>query len=139
MKKLIEKHNDGTMETVTIEADGTIGGPVRTSFRSYIGTVAKSRVLITYENWKLVTKELRDTVWDETLRLFDVPQNDMISKLKKTEMRAATVMWRNFKSELTNQYIFCEKQGQDPREMYSYIEPEQWTRFVEQRSTPEAL
>ncbi|KAL9673855.1 hypothetical protein QQ045_030117 [Rhodiola kirilowii] len=128
MTNFIDQHKDGTKEQVMIEADGTIAG-----------TVAKSRVPITYETWKLVPKELRDTVWDETLRYFDVPQNDRTIKLRKKEMRAAATMWRNFKSELANPYIFGSKQRHDPREKYSYISPEHWRRFVEQRSTPEAL
>ncbi|KAL9688257.1 hypothetical protein QQ045_032676 [Rhodiola kirilowii] len=139
MKNFIEQHKDGTKVQVTIEADGTIGGEVRTSFRTYIGTVAKSRIPITYKNWKLVPKELRETVWEETLRSFDVPQNEMTSELNKTEMRAVGVMWRNFKSKLSTQYIFGDKQGQDPREKYSYIQSDQWTRFVEQRSNLDAL
>ncbi|KAL9687215.1 hypothetical protein QQ045_031613 [Rhodiola kirilowii] len=70
MNKLIKKHKDGTKESVTIEPDGTIVGEVGTSCRSYIsnGIVAKSRVTITYDNWKvIIPKELRDLVWDETM------------------------------------------------------------------------
>ncbi|KAL9668450.1 hypothetical protein QQ045_002833 [Rhodiola kirilowii] len=72
-------------------------------------------------------------------RYFDVPQNDRTIKLKKKEMRAASTMWRNFKSELANRYIFGSNEGHDPREKYSYISPDQWRSFVEHRTTPEAL
>ncbi|KAL9659674.1 hypothetical protein QQ045_024482 [Rhodiola kirilowii] len=112
MQTLIDKHNkDGTKEPVTIENDGTIAGEVGKSFRSYIGNV----------------------------ELFDVPQNDLTGLFKKTEMRGSIRIWRNFKSELANQYMFGPKQGEDPREMYYFIDPDHWKTFVEYHSTKEAI
>ncbi|KAL9659572.1 hypothetical protein QQ045_024379 [Rhodiola kirilowii] len=121
-----ERHKEaGTKKLVTLEGGGTIAGEVSTSFKTYLGIVARSRVPITYGTWKLVHGERRD-------------MNELTRKFKAREMRAATSMWRNFKSELANQYIFGPKQGEDPTIMYPFIGPDQWKSFVEQRSTHEA-
>ncbi|KAL9672588.1 hypothetical protein QQ045_028839 [Rhodiola kirilowii] len=100
---------------------------------SLTGLVAIKIVPITYDNWKAAPKEQRE------LKIFDVPQNDFTSALKKMEMRAAAKMWRNFKSELANMYIFGPKEGEDPRQIYPNIDTDQWKSFREQRLTPEAL
>ncbi|KAL9685264.1 hypothetical protein QQ045_022712 [Rhodiola kirilowii] len=133
LKSLIHRHKEtGTKEPVMLEGDGTIAGKVSTSFTTYLGIVVRSRVPITYGTWKSVPDEQRD------MALFDVPQTELIRKFKAREMRAAARMWRNFKSELANQYIFGPKQGEDPTIMYPFIGPEQWKSFVKQPSTPEA-
>ncbi|KAL9677579.1 hypothetical protein QQ045_005812 [Rhodiola kirilowii] len=133
LKSLIQRHKEiGTKDPVALEGDGTIAGEVSTSFKTYLGIVVRLRVPIAYGTWKSVPDERKD------MALFDVPQNELTRKFKVREMRAAARMWRNFKSEVANQYIFGPKQGEDPTIMYPFIGPEQWKSFVEQRSTLEA-
>jgi len=52
-------------------------------------------------------------------------------------MTYLSVRWRDFKTNLTNKYIFGDYQDRNPCDVYNFITPNQWELFRKSRVTPE--
>jgi hypothetical protein len=54
-------------QTIHVEfmANGEAIGENGSMFRSYLGVLTRSKILITFKNWKNVPDELKDLIWDD--------------------------------------------------------------------------
>ena len=100
------------------------------AFRRACASLARTKVRITYDNWKTVPASEKEFLWDTIKNVFDFPEGT----LEAVERQAIAKMgkaWKTFKSELYNGYVKHDLMPyrQDPK-AYGYLQ-DQWAEFVE--------
>ncbi|CAL2271934.1 unnamed protein product [Prunus armeniaca] len=111
-------------------------GPAHTEMQSYIGVLARSRVLLVDKKWAEIPKDIKAQIWEAVDMAFVVGQGGKTSVLS-----SAAKKWKDFKSTLTRHYILPyikerEKLSQ-PLEVYKFIEKAEWDAFVASRLSKE--
>jgi len=104
-------------------------------FSNPCSCIVREKVPITYENWKLVPKDLKGVVWGEMMRRFTYPDGSNLDKCEAHVMYLAGKVLRNFIYRLNREYV---QTGKNPCARYNYVLPEVWEAFVKQKQTPEA-
>ncbi|KAK7293238.1 hypothetical protein RJT34_16101 [Clitoria ternatea] len=74
--------------------------PGKKRFKAYIGVVARQTVPISHDNWKFVPGHLKDEIWDEIQKCFEVDQGH-----KSYVLRTAGRILRNFRSTVRNKNV----------------------------------
>ncbi|XP_022775831.1 uncharacterized protein LOC111317652 [Durio zibethinus] len=102
----------------------------------YIGILVRSIVPITVKNWRMVTDEQKQKIWDLVLENFELE-----AKAKKIVLKSAGLKWRGFKARLTK-YILSNKDKKDmltqpPASFKDVILQPQWDAFVRTRLSNE--
>ncbi|KAL0540272.1 hypothetical protein IC582_024506 [Cucumis melo] len=115
------------------------GQPVEATskkMQSYIGVCVRQQIPITYNSWKEVPNELKDTIYDCISMSFDLQPN-----AKHSILMSASRKFRTFKTTLTQKYILPSKDQpsllQFPPKIYSHINQEDWESFVDARLSEE--
>lgn len=105
-KRGISKKPKGRFTITRVDASGTPLSPRRaaSAFRTTVRIVAHKRVKITYNSWKDLTKDQKDTLVTEILQSFLIPEEHQASEQRYT-LLAACKVWRNFKSTLIKNYV----------------------------------
>jgi len=68
LRTLTKRTLDRPRPTVTIDAaTGRGSGPHKEKFHSYLGVVAREKVLIVHNSWKDVPDTLKELVWNDIL------------------------------------------------------------------------
>ncbi|KAL9674868.1 hypothetical protein QQ045_003067 [Rhodiola kirilowii] len=135
MSGLVKQHTKaGTKLTVNFDSKGNPKGKNGNNWRSYLGTVARSRIPITYNDWRKVPDHYKLTLWRDATVIFDGCEPH-----KKHEMKVAGSIWKNFKSRLAKEYIHDAKANEDPMGEYKYLDKDTWTIFKEQRLSENAM
>ncbi|CAL8077888.1 unnamed protein product [Prunus armeniaca] len=111
-------------------------GPAHTEMQSYIGVLARSRVLLVDKKWAEIPKDIKEQIWEAVDMAFVVGQGG-----KNSVLSFAAKKWKDFKSTLTRHYILPyikerEKLSQPP-EIYKFIEKAEWDAFVASRLSKE--
>ena len=104
-------------------------------FSNPCSCIVREKVPITYENWKLVPKDLKGVVWGEMMRRFTYPDGSNLDKCEAHVMYLAGKVLRNFIYRRNREYV---QTGKNPCARYNYVLPEVWEAFVKQKQTPEA-
>ncbi|KOM54741.1 hypothetical protein LR48_Vigan10g063300 [Vigna angularis] len=94
---------------VTVEFDPRSFAPIRehaTSFRSYLGVLAKAHVLIVANCWDDVLKVDKNILWQDILENGDIPNDE---RIRKKILSHIVVRWREFKTRMTRVYVFVSK------------------------------
>lgn len=63
LPRLTKSRSVGIKQVVEYNSKGVPRGKVATTYSSYCGTLARTRVPIIYANWYEVPKELKDKLW----------------------------------------------------------------------------
>ncbi|KAL8539343.1 hypothetical protein ACS0TY_001099 [Phlomoides rotata] len=83
---------------------GKLGWPIGENgikLQSYIGVLAREKVLITYPTWKHVPKDIKEQIWKAVTLTFNVSP-----AWKKSCLSSAGSKWRTFKTTLTKEYVY---------------------------------
>ncbi|KAL9677957.1 hypothetical protein QQ045_015795 [Rhodiola kirilowii] len=71
MAKLIKQHIvAGTKITINFDSKGNPKGKKGDTWRSFLGIMARSRVLITYNDWRKVPDHYKETLWRDATVIF---------------------------------------------------------------------
>ncbi|VVA38411.1 PREDICTED: transposase, partial [Prunus dulcis] len=104
-------------------------GPAHTKMQSYIGVLARSRVLIVDKKLTEIPKDIKELIWEAVDMAYVVVQGG-----KKMVLSSACKKWKDFKSTLTMHHILPfinEKERlRQPPELYKFIEKADWDAFV---------
>ena len=92
-----KKHND----VHVIDHMGPQGEPLQPieilgRFSNQCSCIVREKVPITYENWKLVPKDLKGVVWGEMVRRFTYPDGSNLDKCEAHVMYLVGKVLRNF-------------------------------------------
>ncbi|KAL6576333.1 hypothetical protein OROHE_000114 [Orobanche hederae] len=94
---------------------------------TYLGKLVKDHVSIQYKSWKEVPeKPDKEMLWK--VANFDVSQITDLGLFQKKCLQSIGIKWRNFKSDLTSEYIYGPSKGKSPCEKYG-ISEEDWRDF----------
>ncbi|KAK9286751.1 hypothetical protein L1049_015155 [Liquidambar formosana] len=137
LPRLTKSRSAGIKHVVEYNSKGVPRGKVATTYSSYCGTLARTRVPIIYANWYEVPKELKDKLWSCVEETFDLDP-----KSKKNTLSSISLKWKNFKNRLTTKYIIPSMHNievlRHPPKLYKdYIEKEHWHSFVKGRISPQ--
>ncbi|KAK6150920.1 hypothetical protein DH2020_015852 [Rehmannia glutinosa] len=131
MDRLVVQRHKGNKLHIEFNDLGQPIGKVATEMQSYIGVLARKKVKITYKSWKHVPNDVRDDIWETVKMVFNVD-----STWEKGCLSTANEKWRQYKTHLTQDYIFPnldnpEQLNKVPKD--SCILPEDWSKFVMSR------
>ncbi|WJX69378.1 hypothetical protein P8452_53631 [Trifolium repens] len=134
MKKLALDLIDG--QKLSIEFDESTGnalGENKTKFKSYVGFLGRSKISILTEDWDSVDQSVKDEVWKDILKVWDVPNSGF---LRKKWVAHAGESWKGFKTYLTCTYVHGDRSDRSPLEIYDFLDEETWQAFVQIRLAP---
>jgi hypothetical protein len=97
--------------------------------------IVREKIQITYQDWKKVSKGLKQCVWEEMLKRFRYLEGSDLDKFRDHVLAVASKVLRNFWYKLNKEYV---EKGRSPCQRYNYVLPEVWERFLQQKETPEA-
>lgn len=64
LSRLSKRRVKGIKEEVEFNKNGQPIGKIAIEMQSYIGVLARKEIKISYKKWKLVPKEVKDTIWE---------------------------------------------------------------------------
>ncbi|CAJ2660611.1 unnamed protein product [Trifolium pratense] len=134
MKKLAHALIDG--QKLSIEFDESTAKPLgenKTKFRSYVAFLGRSKVSILTDDWDSVDQSVKDEIWTDILKVWDVPHSGF---LRKKLVAYAGERWRAFKTNLTSRYIHGDLRDRSPLEIYNFLDEGTWQAFVQTRLDP---
>ncbi|KAL6564961.1 hypothetical protein OROMI_016411 [Orobanche minor] len=103
---------------------------------TYLGKLAKDHVSILYDRWNNVPdKPDKEMLWQDVLASFDVSQISDIGQFRTKTLHSIGRMWRQFKTDLTGEYIYGPSKGLSPCVKYGISEDE-WKEFKKTREDP---
>ncbi|XP_028805060.1 uncharacterized protein LOC114759980 [Neltuma alba] len=100
LPKLAVRHGRIQKKHVDFDANMNPIGEEKDRFISYIGSVARSKVNILWPNWKSISKETKDRIWEYILQTYDIPRTE---QMKKHLLQQVRQRWKDFKHTLTSQ------------------------------------
>ncbi|KAL0537101.1 hypothetical protein IC582_026071 [Cucumis melo] len=132
MKEITRVRSEGKKLVIQYNELGQAIGQNATKLKSFIGMTVRFHVPITYSDWPMVPKEIKDKIFELIEAEFVVDPRS-----KKTIIQNAGVCFRQFKYRLTTTYVLpflddVEKLKFSPNE-YSFIDQQHWTEFVASR------
>nr|GEV41875.1 hypothetical protein [Tanacetum cinerariifolium] len=121
------------------DADGTNHSNLnrlhRALFFSFLGDLVREHIDLKILSWKKVDKELRDKLWDEITRYFDVDLT-----VRKLVMHRLRKLLRNFRMKLREKYILPNlntpsKLNELLTKYSAIMKVEEWVEFVNYTTT----
>nr|KYP41324.1 hypothetical protein KK1_037316 [Cajanus cajan] len=122
-------------ERIPIEMDprsGKASGPNAAKFKSYLGVLARWHVSIIIPSWDDVQEADKNLMWQDIQQNFDIPNTEL---MRRKMLSALATRWRDFKTFLTREYVFGERQNETPCLKYQ-ITDEEWMQFRATRLDP---
>ncbi|GFP86135.1 vesicle transport v-snare 13 [Phtheirospermum japonicum] len=119
-----------TTEQKYIESDNKNKpiGKYATNFRNYQGSLVRSHVHINIDEWKHVESGLKDVIWEDFQKEFNIDGDD---EKKKHFLKVVGVRWTAFKTRLVRDFIKKKHPKYDhPSQLYPSITEEKWKKFV---------
>lgn len=128
LDRLAVQRAKGIKKDVTFNKHGQPIGQEGSKLQSYIGVLARQHVKVSFEQWKDVPKEAKDTIWESIKLVFNVDEN-----WKNKCLSSANTKWRRWKSTLYAKNI-VPYEGQ-PEMLFnpppnSRIHKDDWKNFV---------
>ncbi|KAL4592064.1 hypothetical protein LXL04_005044 [Taraxacum kok-saghyz] len=93
-------NSGGRKKHVKFDEIGRFTGKYRAQFPSFWGDLVREKVGLSVHNWRNVTKEVRDKLWEEIMRYYEI--EDTRRKYVMTRLGA---LLRNFRRKLYAKYI----------------------------------
>ncbi|KAL6124651.1 hypothetical protein ACLB2K_077163 [Fragaria x ananassa] len=101
MQRVSHRLTRGIKLTVEFNAKGQPFGKVAGEMQSYTGVLARTKIPISFNDWR--TKKLDDEkqkIWETVVEAFVIPK-----ECRRLVIASAANKWRDFKSKLTAKYI----------------------------------
>ncbi|KAL6532811.1 hypothetical protein OROGR_013771 [Orobanche gracilis] len=92
---------------------------------TYLGKLARDNVSILHPRWVEVPESAKNMIWQDVLSNFDISN---IEQLKEKILQSVGLKWRQFKSELTRDWIYGAYKDMSPCEKYNISETD-WDEF----------
>ncbi|XP_029127887.1 uncharacterized protein LOC114916084 [Cajanus cajan] len=137
MKNVAAKRLNG--QRIHVDIDEITGHPTGDSaaqFMSTMGVHARTKVSILLPSWDEVEEVVKNHIWTDVLETWDIPNTE---RMRRKTLSIVAERWRQYKTTLTNKYIFGEKKGQFPGDKNPTIDQETWNTFIESRMSVEFL
>ncbi|CAA0826047.1 Unknown protein [Striga hermonthica] len=132
--------SDGEKKPVTFNRYFEANGPdpkTKSKFNSYIALLGRSKVSILIPDWRKVTDRYKEQIWQALSEHYELSNKE---KLRKRVFSRAGDGWRAFKTKLSREYIFGEKNGLLPYDDgYPFLDADTWKAFVASCLTTEFL
>nr|KYP34593.1 hypothetical protein KK1_044441 [Cajanus cajan] len=122
-------------ERTPVEVDprsGKASGPNAAMFKSNLGVLARRHVSIIILSWDDVQEADKNLMWQDIQQNFDIPNTEV---MRRKMLSALATRWRDFKTFLTREYVFGERQNETPCLKYQ-ITDEEWMQFRATRLDP---
>ncbi|XP_060974141.1 uncharacterized protein LOC133039297 [Cannabis sativa] len=138
-REMIKMRSDGKKKEVEYNSWGQAISDGANKLHSEIGKYVRHHVTLLVDDWRLISKEVKDKLWNEMLSMFITG-----TKTKSYVLSVGGDRWREFKSYLTN-FIYTHKDDNPqlldkPPKLYeNVIDPEEWKAFVDYRLSEEWL
>lgn len=108
---------------------------VRAKFRNAIGAAIRDKCTPAIPDWRKVPDSTKDVLWKKLCKNFRFPTGTA-EIVKKHAMLQLGIAFRRWKSYLNVEYV---QKGLDPFNEFGKILPSEWEKFVEQKTSEEAL
>ncbi|XP_021749412.1 uncharacterized protein LOC110715149 [Chenopodium quinoa] len=106
------------------------------AYKIHVGEISRAKVSILYKDWNQVPQGIKDTLWEDVKREFQIEEDE---DKKKKVLRTCDKTWRDFKTKLVSGWITCTrnmpKEKRIPYVLYDFISEDMWKTFVEEHST----
>ncbi|WCJ38152.1 hypothetical protein M5689_019227 [Euphorbia peplus] len=133
------KHMPGVVKFIQWDKMNRPYGIWYKMFVNHIGFTTRSKVSILIDEWDNVPQRLKDTLWLDVKREFQIDENAVY---KAKVLQKCCKAWTGHKSRLVTGWIECSrpmpKNKREPYEEYEQITKEDWDEFVKIHTTEEA-
>ncbi|XP_021743233.1 uncharacterized protein LOC110709331 isoform X1 [Chenopodium quinoa] len=106
------------------------------AYKIHVGEISRAKVSILYKDWNQVPQGIKDTLWEDVKREFQIEEDD---DKKKKVLCTCDKTWRDFKTKLVSGWITCTrnmpKEKRMPYVLYDFISEDMWKTFVEEHTT----
>ncbi|BAT95929.1 hypothetical protein VIGAN_08277400 [Vigna angularis var. angularis] len=136
MKKIVQARSEGKKLEVSWNTKGQPIEPGGTNFISYLGSIVRANVPITYDDWKDSSLDAyKEIIWNNIQLTFNV------DTCRKTfVLRKAGLLLRSFRTFLAHKYLkddngaYLENPPNEPPAKYaSIISEDIWRQFIVKR------
>ncbi|KAL6501422.1 Proteasome subunit beta type-3 [Orobanche gracilis] len=136
-RSMSKRRIDGNKLPLDIDlVTGKIKYEHKIKLSTYLGKLAKDHVSILYDRLNYVPDMPdKEMLWQDVLANFDVSQISNIAQFRKKTLQSIGTMWRQFKTDLTGEYIYGPSKGLSPCEKYG-ISEDDWNEFKKIRDDP---
>ncbi|KAH6794419.1 hypothetical protein C2S52_004896 [Perilla frutescens var. hirtella] len=126
-----QRRAKGVIQDVDFNMDGQPVEKAASQLQSYIGLLVRDHVKISIKNWKLVSDDTKDLIWEQVKGCYNVPET-----WKAACLESANSKWRTWKCRMHKDFILPNKDN--PDEMYkpppdSGILDHDWGQLSEQQ------
>ncbi|KAL6536654.1 hypothetical protein OROMI_026235 [Orobanche minor] len=124
-------NSGGRKRRVKFDQLGRFTGKYRAEFPSFLGDLIREKVGISVFNWKDVKKEVRDKLWEEITRYYEIDETR-----RKYVMNQLGILLQSFRKRLYADHIFPNlgkptKLAKIPRRYRTILlSQEHWDKFV---------
>ncbi|KAI3845623.1 hypothetical protein MKX03_030486 [Papaver bracteatum] len=136
LKKLKKKYK-GQKHVIEFDKVGRFKGEYKSEIASYMGVLVRRDVGLRHLKWKEVKSALRDKLWQELLRFYEIEET-----MRRQIMKYFGEHLRNFRRKLYEKFIVPNlgkpsKLKKIPKPYRCIVNQEQWDGFVEWRLSDE--
>ncbi|KAI3837716.1 hypothetical protein MKW98_027075, partial [Papaver atlanticum] len=135
--KKLNKNWNGQKRVIEFDKLGHFKGKYKSEIASYMGVIVRRNVGLRHLNWKKVKTELRDKLWEELVRFYEIEETR-----RNRIMKYFGEHLRNFRRKLYVKFIVPNlgkpvKLNTIPKQYRVLLNQEQWDNFVEWRLSAE--
>ncbi|KAL6269552.1 hypothetical protein ACE6H2_026463 [Prunus campanulata] len=136
MSHVVKRKIQKIKHVVEFNKRGRPHGKAIVEMQSYIGVLACTKVPLVDKKWTQLPKDLKEQIWEVVQMTFVVGEG-----CKKMVLSSAAKKWKDFKYNVTRQYILPFAHDKDklkePHELCKFIEKSRWDAFVASRLSPD--
>ncbi|BAH93112.1 Os05g0359000 [Oryza sativa Japonica Group] len=125
-----------TITHVTDDGQPMLPKTAVSAFRRACSVIGRSKIKITYKDWKKVPNTEKTVLWETMKGMFEIPESAHDSVQRQALLKIGKV-WKNFKSELYKKYVKQDRTPFHDKELAHLRD--QWNEFVQRCQTPEFL
>ncbi|KAF0925846.1 hypothetical protein E2562_018485 [Oryza meyeriana var. granulata] len=123
-----------TITHVTDDGQPMLPQTAVSAFRRACSVIGRTKIKITYKDWKKVPNTEKAVLWEIIKGLFEMPEGTHESMQRQAMLKIGKV-WKNFKSELYNTYVKKDLTPFHQKE-FAHLR-DQWDEFVQRCQMPE--
>ncbi|WVY96763.1 hypothetical protein V8G54_028914 [Vigna mungo] len=141
MKKIVQARSEGKKLEVSWNAKGQPIEPGGAKFISYLGSIVRANVPITYDDWKDSSLDAyKEIIWNDIQYFFGQLTFNVDTCRKTFVLRKAGLLLRSFRTSLAHKYLkddngdYLENPlNQPPMKFASIISEDIWRQFIAKR------